>query len=562
MQPYRAEALRAERAGSADDEAQLLGAVAPERRAQFLRDYLSLLWNESVLLEIDSGRMCPVHHYIAIDPDTLEVASWNEMYWGPPPERFWEELPPGWGADLEYPIIIDCDNPGQALPLIETYYAQRLRDEEATAEAILANMMHEFLAEQLRVDTTIAVELEASPVLTVILYRTDVGPAEGVVQYYPWEGGWEAVQTAQQEVDAAVASAGPYRSLLSDSNVAALATDPTVPIIVEANGFWGFPGLMNGIAHQIMASNPLGQVMDPDIRTIEASVAIILERELSRDFLRIFYPDALQDPSVSYVFSGELDDQGMHLPRPVNPFVDPAGDPLSRSVFDLRNCTIAQGLSIGEFLDLVRDMAGPDEIYAALDECRGPVPSPTPADTQACAVFAGALSGDRDRNLLGNASFEYDPFSGSTLWQIETRGGDLIVSPLFQVARTGGRSISLRASDFGLNGWPGIITGNTIPLCGGREYMMSVWAYSADGAGAWAEIELIDPLGGPVHGVSSGCTPLPSEEWTELTVQLAVPEFPSGLAARLGLLQCPTVDGVRTVLYYDDVFFGPDTSPR
>jgi hypothetical protein len=137
MQPYRAEALRAERAGSADDEAQLLGAVAPERRAQFLRDYLSLLWNESVLLEIDSGRMCPVHHYIAIDPDTLEVASWNEMYWGPPPERFWEELPPGWGADLEYPIIIDCDNPGQALPLIETYYAQRLRDEEATAEAIL-----------------------------------------------------------------------------------------------------------------------------------------------------------------------------------------------------------------------------------------------------------------------------------------------------------------------------------------------------------------------------------------------------------------------------------------
>jgi hypothetical protein len=370
------------------------------------------------------------------------------------------------------------------------------------------------------------------------------------------------VQTAQQEVDAAVASAGPYRSLLSDSNVAALATDPTVPIIVEANGFWGFPGLMNGIAHQIMASNPLGQVMDPDIRTIEASVAIILERELSRDFLRIFYPDALQDPSVSYVFSGELDDQGMHLPRPVNPFVDPAGDPLSRSVFDLRNCTIAQGLSIGEFLDLVRDMAGPDEIYAALDECRGPVPSPTPADTQACAVFAGALSGDRDRNLLGNASFEYDPFSGSTLWQIETRGGDLIVSPLFQVARTGGRSISLRASDFGLNGWPGIITGNTIPLCGGREYMMSVWAYSADGAGAWAEIELIDPLGGPVHGVSSGCTPLPSEEWTELTVQLAVPEFPSGLAARLGLLQCPTVDGVRTVLYYDDVFFGPDTSPR
>jgi len=175
----------------------------------------------------------------------------------------------------------------------------------------------------------------------------------------------------------------------------------------------------------------------------------------------------------------------------------------------------------------------------------GPAPTPTlpPLD---CSRRAGSAASSL--NLLSDPSFEAGLGEAQSPWTVSPRNTNLETRSVSDTVRTGDHSLMLTASTLGAMGWPGLITTQAIPICPGRVHQLNVWAFSADGAGAWIQI---DPGG---RTMSSGCEPLPPSKWTRIKLEL--PPVSEPWQVHLGLLLCGITEGTPTTLYYDDVFFG------
>lgn len=154
---------------------------------------------------------------------------------------------------------------------------------------------------------------------------------------------------------------------------------------------------------------------------------------------------------------------------------------------------------------------------------------------------------------LGNASFEQDPTTTSPRWFADTRSADAKADWSTDRARTGTHSLYLRVNTSSSRGWPGWFTTEPIKIAPGQDYVLSVWAYTQDGAGAWVAVNVLDDKENSIVGYSSGCAgSLPAGSWYQIKLKVPISDVGGAASVRLGLQQCLTYSHGNS-LYYDDV---------
>ncbi len=170
---------------------------------------------------------------------------------------------------------------------------------------------------------------------------------------------------------------------------------------------------------------------------------------------------------------------------------------------------------------------------------------------------APSVEQPEDGNLINNPSFEENPVTTATTWEVETRGTNLAAQWSSMQSKIGDYSLELYASAKGNQGWPGWFTTDLIPIEEGSQYVFRAWAITADGADAWVSIDLFDTSGQKTTSVTSGCIDIPVDTWTAAQV-VVLPERTEGIThVRLGMQQClASTEGNVTHLFYDEVFFG------
>lgn len=573
VQPYDAELLTTEYAKSPEVEQELLTSVPFEERAEFLAGYLNGPSAIGLVREfaLDPG-MCERHSYMAIDPTTLEGSSWYDV-WGPPPDSFWEHLPPEWVVHLDNPLVFDCDNQTatlQALDSFESEAQQRLVHDEDAAEAILAAMLDDLFRGMLGQETDPVIEFETFWPTEVVISRADTGQVSDT-SYYPIDIRDQDIQDIVDDLYLNVFGADhSFNFRIHSVNALMLSSDPSVPLVAQAGGMLSVPTLINLLAHQLIARFPLGSAQEPEAATIRMTLATIVEREMVRRFLQENYPDGLPrymlDPtSCDYCF----DPDGRHISRNLPDLSSPSEAPnrvyrsseLGLAMFDLRNCTIDLGLPLSDFFDHMSSVQSADGVYSELAACdlalaASPDAAQRPTPSRPQTATPSAL--EPGTNMLAIPSFEQNPTAADPWWYLDTRGTDASGQWTTSSARSGSHSLVFTPSLPGIAGWPGWFTASEIPLDPGITYLLSAWAMTPNSGQAWISVEFLDVQGLSLGGMSSGCTDLPSQEdWGNLSLTFSAMDFEGATQVQLGLESCLTgAEGNFPTIYYDDVYFG------
>src|SRR3990170_4173865 len=384
VQAYDADPLR-EQANTPEEEAALLAAIPPEEQTRFLQRYVeaqAILNNVEEMRETAHNPLdCSRGTHLAINAVNLQLTTWLTNYWGPPNfELLAREAGVPGPSETPY-AIIECNHPEGGLQQIEALRAEsedRIVTEEGAAEAVastlLRDLFHRTFGEQLQT----RVEFEQGYPTQLIVYDSGTGEVVGS-DYYPFEITQENVQGIVDRLYSDVFDGRPpYTFVFRAPAGFALSSDQSVPVVGTIERLSNISGVINGAVHQLMGSYPLGSAEGRDGTTIAETFAIIAERELFREFITTNYPylassGPYSDTYASW-FERRFDGEGRHINFP-QPFSDaPPLDPrevygendLGHAVFELRNCGIERGQTLGEFFDTMKEVDTADQVYAAL----------------------------------------------------------------------------------------------------------------------------------------------------------------------------------------------------
>jgi len=387
VQAYDAEELQ-ERARTPEREAELLAAVPSEERAAFLEEYLeaqTILDNREELRELaQSPNVCsPDVHSVIIDAVHPSLSIWYKAWGRNPGQQEYERLLEGNGlpglSERPY-VIIECGNLEESFQRIETLGAEKeaqLVAEEDAAEAILADMLRNLFSRTFDGQMSTQVEFEQTRFTQLVTFNSKTGEVLSS-DYYPIELTQDNIQATIDELYRAVFNANPlYMPRVMSVSGFARDSSQQVPVVGSADRLSSAEDIINGAVHQLIGPYPLGSAEGTEGSTVTETFAVIAERELFREFLSAEYPQAAASEFYAKKFERLFDSEGRHasLPKPTsdNP-LDPAlvygANELGHAIFELRNCTIDQGMSLGDFFTMMKDVDTAEKVYSALNACQ------------------------------------------------------------------------------------------------------------------------------------------------------------------------------------------------
>lgn len=381
--PFEAESFRIENAKTAEQEALLLASIPEGDVAAAFNDYLDayrIIGNVPEAQRMVKDRvigLCDPGSYMAIDPATLVIANAYKI-WGESIADLDVELEAyGWPNTSErHYIIVDCDDPQSRAAGVQEADAmaaeseRRIVSDENVAETALSEMLRRVFSDSFGVDLPIQVEFSRTTFSELRIFDSDRRLV--AVEYF------DIAEMGQDMASALwnVFDQDPrYEFERRYVGGFALSTDPAVPVGVATEIRTGaVPAAINAAAHQLIAPYPLGNGEGSDGRAIAETFSIILERELTRSLVETYYNSGrIYQGAYAGISDQGFDGAGRHLPGPPSQR-DPDGvygsGPLAQAVFELRNCGLDRGQSIGEFFDRMKDVDTAEEVYSALDACR------------------------------------------------------------------------------------------------------------------------------------------------------------------------------------------------
>jgi hypothetical protein len=377
--PFEAESFRTETAKTTEEEATLLASVPEGGLGAVFNDYLHLFSIpknlDAVTQSIQDRDSCTPGSYIAIDPISLAEGSafkvWGEGVADLDSSLESAGLP---NTSERHYVIDDCDDPQSRAAGVQEAEAmtaeseRRIVSDEDVAEAALAAMVRGVIRDSFGVELPSQVEFSGATFSELRIF--DSSRRLAAVEYFDIaEMGQDMASALWNVFDQDLRFEFERRYVGGFS----LSPDPAVPVGVAIEGStYSLPAAINAVAHQLIGPYPLGIGEGSDGRAISETFSIILERELTRRLVEAHYGDDWSRRDYAELLNHGFDGAGRHLSLPPTKR-DPDGvygsGPLAQAVFELRNCGLDRGQSIGEFFDMMKDVDTAGEVYSALETC-------------------------------------------------------------------------------------------------------------------------------------------------------------------------------------------------